>query len=129
LEPFEGSKEDRLDLDERARLMEEGRREFNRGEFYEAHEHWEEVWNEIDDPERTWVQAMIQIATGLHKLTRDRPDVCLTLLAKALRKLVDAPATLDGYALGKLRADAARVYQSLERREKVDALTIKLIKA
>jgi predicted metal-dependent hydrolase len=118
-----------MDTDERARLMEEGRRAFNRGEFYEAHEFWEDVWNEIDDPERLWVQGMIQIATGLHKLSRDRPDVCMTLLAKAMTKLADSPTAFDGYALGKLKLDAARVYHALDRREKVDPLTIKLIKA
>src|SRR3954452_824676 len=108
-----------MDESERRRLMEEGRGAFNRGEFYEAHEFWEDVWNEIDDPDRTWVQGMIQIATGLHKLQRDRPDVCMTLLAKALTKLTDSPAALDGYALGKLRDDAIRVYHSLDHREKV----------
>ena len=94
-----------MDRDERLRLMNEGQRAFNRGEFYEAHEFWEEVWNEIDDPERQWVQGMIQIATGLHKLTRDRPDVCRTLLVKALAKLEGA-SELDGYDLPRLREDA-----------------------
>src|SRR5262249_13857653 len=47
---------------DRRRLMDQGRAAFNRGEFYEAHEFWEEVWNEIDDPERLWVQGMIQVA-------------------------------------------------------------------
>jgi len=118
-----------MEPDERARLMEEGRRAFNRAEFYEAHEFWEEVWLELEDPEHAWVQAMIQIATGLHKLQRDRPDVCMTLLAKALSKLTDSPETLDGYALGKLRADATRIYHALDRREKIDPATVKLIKA
>ena len=40
----------------RRALLIEGRDAFNRGEYYEAHEHWEDVWNEIDDPERTWAQ-------------------------------------------------------------------------
>ena len=44
-----------MDEAERQRLMEAGRAAFNRGEFYEAHEHWEDVWNEVDDPERTWI--------------------------------------------------------------------------
>jgi predicted metal-dependent hydrolase len=95
--------------------MKEGQRAFNRGEFYEAHEFWEEVWNEIDDPERTWVQGMIQVATGLHKLGRDRPDVCRTLLTKAIGKLEGA-TTLDGYDLAKLRAEAQAILQSLDRK-------------
>ena len=109
--------------------MEEGRQAFNRGEFFEAHEFWEEVWNEIDDPDRTWVQGLIQIATGLHKLSSGRPDVCLTLFQKALAKLADAPAVLDGYAVGALRDDAARLYHKVTRREPVDAKAIQLARA
>jgi predicted metal-dependent hydrolase len=108
--------------------MSDGQRAFNRGERYEAHEFWEEVWNEIDDPERTWVQGMIQVATGLHKLARGRPDVCRTLLGKALGKLRDAPPSLDGYDLGRLRADAAALLSALERGERPDPLAVLLRK-
>ncbi len=115
-----------MEAAERARLLEEGRAAFNRGEFYEAHESWEELWNEIDDPDRRWVQGMIQIATGLHKLTRARPDVCRTLLDKALVKLADAPAALDGYDLGRLRADAQRILAGLATRPLPDPATVRL---
>ncbi len=109
--------------------MEEGRRAFNRGEFYEAHEFWESVWDVIDDPERRWVQGMIQITTGLHKLSRDRPDVCRTLLTKALGKLTadpPAPPALWGYDLAHLRDSATRVLAALERREPCDPRGVKL---
>jgi predicted metal-dependent hydrolase len=88
---------------EHTRLLEEGRRAFNRGEFYEAHEFWEEVWNVIDDPERTWIQGLIQAATGLHKLVREQYTPARTLFAKALAKLADAPPDFAGYDVGKLR--------------------------
>src|SRR5262245_17047535 len=99
--------------------MTDGRLAFNRGEFYEAHEFWEDVWNEIYDPERLWVQGMIQIATGLHKLSRDRPDVCRTLFEKAFTKLEDAPAVLDGLDLHTLVVDAKDLYAKIARHEKV----------
>jgi predicted metal-dependent hydrolase len=111
---------------ERRQRMDEGRAAFNRGEFYEAHESWEEVWDEIDDPERRWVQGMIQIATGLHKLQRFRSDVCLTLLRKALGKLEGAPDALDGIDLAQMRRDAERVAAAIERGERPDAATVKL---
>ena len=113
---------------ERSRLMEEGRRAFNRGEFYEAHEFWEDVWNEVDDPDRLWIQGMIQIATGLHKLQRERPDICRTLFEKGLTKLADAPEALDGYALKLLREDASRLYHVLARGEKGEPTSVKLKK-
>lgn len=118
-----------MDPADRSRLMLQGQLAFNRAEFYEAHEHWEEVWNELDDPERRWVQGLIQIATGLHKLAAGRSDICTRLLARALGKLEDAPAVLDGLDLGAARTDAAAIVQAIAKGELPDAssMTVKAI--
>ena len=108
--------------------MEAGWAAFNRGEFYEAHEHWEDVWNAIDEPDRTWVQGMIQIATGLHKLSRDRSDVCRTLFNKALAKLAGAPPTVDNFDIDRLRADAHRVLAQLAAGDSVDPRSLRLLR-
>jgi predicted metal-dependent hydrolase len=103
-----------MDESVRRERMLQGREAFNRREFYEAHESWEDVWNEIDDPERRWVQGLIQVATGMHKLVNGRPDVCATLLGKALAKLVDAPEALDGVDVAGARRGAERVLGAIQ---------------
>jgi predicted metal-dependent hydrolase len=75
---------------ERMSAMSAGRRAFERGEFFEAHEAWEAAWNASVGDERRWIQGMIQIATALHKLAGGRADLAESLLAKALAKLDDA---------------------------------------
>jgi len=107
--------------------MAEGRDAFRRGEFFEAHEFWEAVWDEADDPERTWIQGMIQVATGLHKLERGRSDVTATLFKKALAKLADAPAALDGMDLATLRSDAAAVLAAVGRGERPGVAAVRLL--
>src|ERR1051325_8623944 len=119
----------RVDAPEKTRLMAEGRACFLRGEFFEAHEHWETVWDEADDPERTWIQGMIQVATGLHKLARGRSDVTATLFKKALAKLADAPAALDGMDVGTLRSDATAVLAAIARGERPHATAVRLLDA
>jgi len=57
------------------------------------------------------------VATGMHKLVRDRPDVCATLLGKALVKLVDAPEALDGVDVAGARRGAERVLAALQNGE------------
>jgi predicted metal-dependent hydrolase len=109
---------------ERARLMAEGREAFRRGDFYEAHELWEEVWNEVDDPDRTWIQGLIQVATALHKLARGRDDVCATLLRKALPKLEDAPPSLDEVNVRAAREGAIRTLAAIERGELPEARSV-----
>ena len=71
--------------------FQKGRDAFNRGEFFEAHEHWEDVWREFPIPERAGLQGLIQIAAGLHHLREGRPGPALKLLDKGLVKLRARP--------------------------------------
>jgi hypothetical protein len=45
---------------------------FNTGHYWDAHESWEEIWQELgDEPEDDWeilLRGLIQIAAGLHCL-------------------------------------------------------------
>lgn len=67
--------------------LEAGRAAFNRGEYFEAHELWEEMWQGLDGVERIHVQGLIQIAAGLHHLQQRRPRPAAGLLRKGLRKI------------------------------------------
>ncbi|ADB18348.1 protein of unknown function DUF309 [Pirellula staleyi DSM 6068] len=44
----------------------EGIEHFNRCDFYEAHEVWEELWTEYAGPSRKFYQGLIQVAVCLH---------------------------------------------------------------
>ncbi len=90
-----------LTPERRRELMAEGRAAFNRGEFYEAHEHWEEVWLEVDDPDHRWIQGPTRPASRR--------------LGRALDKLSDAPDTLDGIQVSEARRAARHM------REQIDA--------
>ena len=39
---------------------------FNRCEFFEAHEVWEDLWVDVEGPPRTFYQGWIQVAGCLH---------------------------------------------------------------
>ena len=113
----------------RCALMAQGRAAFNAGQFYEAHEFWEEVWNVIDDPDRKFVQGLIQIATGLHKLAAGRRDVATTLFHKALTKLdgpPEAPDVLDGVDVAAARNGARRLLENIRRREPCDPRSVRV---
>ena len=102
-----------IDPAERARYMADGRAAFNRGDYYDAHEHWEAVWDDADEPERQWLQGMIQIATGLHKLSQRNSEVARRLITSGLGKLAGAPARIDGIDVAGMRGAAERVVQAL----------------
>jgi uncharacterized protein len=44
---------------------------FNLGEYFDAHEVWEELWMDCPATERRFVQALIQAAVAIYHFTRD----------------------------------------------------------
>ena len=86
-----------------------GLRLHNEGEFYEAHEAWEQIWlNELDVDWRLFVQGLIQVTSAFHKLFVQRePRGAARLLERGLEKLDRYPPDYLGIALGPFR-DGAR---------------------
>jgi predicted metal-dependent hydrolase len=69
-------------------LLEEGLLLFNRGNFYDAHEVWEDLWRETTDPVlKTCYQGLIQAAVGLHHLGRRNLVGARSQLGKSIRNL------------------------------------------
>lgn len=56
--------------DEDWKDFQEGIRLFNKGEFWESHEAWEEVWKRCTENSRIFFQGLIQVAAGFHQLRR-----------------------------------------------------------
>jgi hypothetical protein len=59
-------------LDERTRrgLFDRAVAHFNAREFWESHEDWETIWHESVDPERRWIQGLIQVAAAFFHVER-----------------------------------------------------------
>jgi uncharacterized protein len=104
-------------MSRRDALFDEGLAAYEAGDYYEAHEKWEEIWNdEEDDEHRLFLQALIQIASAMHKLRHDvEPRGALRLLDRALEKTAGLPAEHGGVALGALREGVARFRKEAER--------------
>jgi predicted metal-dependent hydrolase len=81
---------------------------FNARKFFEAHEAWEELWLIEPEPEKTFLQGLIQLAAAFHHHGRGNPRGAQSLLAAGLAKLRRFPDDHRGLALAALRADAER---------------------
>ena len=91
-----------------------GVEQFNTRHFFEAHETWEEIWLASPEPEKTFLQGIIQIAAAFHHYTRGNNRGTRTLLEAGLRRLDNFPAVHNQLALEALRQAA---------RDWTDALT------
>ena len=91
-------------------VVERGAQLFDAGEFFAAHEVWEERWRTSRDArERLGLQGLIQIAAAFHKLfVMHSPEAATRLLARGLDKL-ERTGWLPGIDVEAVR-DATRAY-------------------
>jgi len=80
-----------------------GLRCYTEEQFFEAHEHWEVVWLNSAEPEKTFLQALIQITAAFHHHQRGNSVGAVSLLNAALRKLDRYPAVYGGVTVEELR--------------------------
>jgi len=85
----------------------DGVRHFNAGRFFEAHEAFEDLLDDVEGDER-WdmLVALVQVAVGYHKATHGHPGAT-RMLALGLEKLAPFAADAGGVALDALRARVA----------------------
>jgi predicted metal-dependent hydrolase len=101
----------------------EGLRRYRAGEFFAAHEDWEDVWLGLKEPEKTFLQSLIQIAAALHHLQRGNQQGTKSLLKAALRRLDPYPASFGGISVTRLCEELREWVQALEAGDEVSELS------
>jgi predicted metal-dependent hydrolase len=95
-------------------LLARGIELFNRGEFFEAHEVWEELWTPERDPRRLFLQSLIHVTVGAYHASRGNPAGASRQLRKALRKIEPYLPQYEGVDTARLREDAHRLLLAVE---------------
>jgi len=91
---------------------------FNSGQFFEAHEAWEDGWRaETDAPTRSFLQGLIQVAAGFVKWQRGHPRGMAALLERGADKLRQGPP-------GALGLNVDELLDSVERFKAIAASMI-----
>ncbi len=93
--------------------FEEGIERFNRQEFFEAHEVWEDLWHEVRDADRSFLQALIQVAAGFYHHQSGNLRGMASQLRKAGDKLSRYPKVHRRIESGVLQADVRRWIEGL----------------
>jgi len=94
--------------------LREGLRCYRAQEFFEAHEHWESAWLTSKEPEKAFLQGLIQVAAAFHHLQRGNPRGTRSLLERARVRLERCPACFGGIDVSSLCKDIEGWLQALE---------------
>lgn len=86
--------------------VETGVRLFNRGRYFEAHEHWEAAWQTAEGGDRGFLESLVQLASGMHlRVERGGTRGAEHLLARALVGLDDYRPAAHGVDVARLTMD------------------------
>ena len=76
------SREDKI----KEELFTKGLNAFNSSNYYDAHEHWEDLWSDYRLPDAKFIQALIQLSVGYFHITNNNKNGALGLLNKCKPK-------------------------------------------
>lgn len=96
-----------MDAHEKERLYQKGLEAFNSRQFFEAHELWEDVWRETPEPDKKFLQGLIQVAAAFHHHSRTNLLGMQRQLQAGLLKLDAFPEVYGELEIEPLR-DAVR---------------------
>jgi hypothetical protein len=106
----------------------EGLRCYQDREFFRAHEHWESEWLRVAEPEKTFLQALIQIAAAFHHFERKNRVGSASLLRASLRKLELYPAAFGGLNVEAIRQSVRAWLTALDGEEPAPGLPFPTIR-
>jgi hypothetical protein len=92
----------------------EGLRLYEAGEFFSAHESWEGVWLSSPEPEKTFLQGLIQVTAAFHHWQRNNRLGTILLLQAALRRLDRYPESFGGICVAPLCDEIRERLSTLE---------------
>jgi len=81
---------------------------FNACDFFEAHEEWEELWQEYQGPSRKFYQGLIQVAVCLHHFGNGNARGAIKLYHSSRGYLEPYRPWHEGVDLDKLFAELER---------------------
>ena len=90
---------------------------FNRGEWYAAHDVFEELWHDTADPERRWLQGAVQVAVAMVHLGRDNHNGAAILLGEGTGRLTRAEASPPGWQSAALLDPCRQLQRQLHGQE------------
>jgi len=102
---------------------------FDKQEYFEAHEVWEDLWNEAHGARHAFLQCLIQVAVALHHGRNGNWNGATKLCASALGYLEKGRSESEPVAVDKLKdhvLDLALVIQKLAAGEPAEISYFKL---
>jgi predicted metal-dependent hydrolase len=110
-----------------------GLEEFNRGEYFEAHESLETAWMEDQGTGRELYRAVLQVAVAYFQIRRGNYNGAAKMFLRMRQWIDPLPEVCRGVQIGQLRREAQAAHQELlrlgvDRMDQFDLVLLKPVK-
>ena len=116
------------------KLFHSGLEIFNQGEYFDAHEEWEELWSKFNVPDRVFIQGLIQATVSFYHLSTGNLKGARNLMTRAIDKLTKKGPDRGQWSTTQRGTDASnfieevkKCYAELFRINKPDEFDLELI--
>jgi len=101
---------------------------FDQQEYFEAHEEWEDLWNEAHGPRHAFLQCLIQVAVALHHGRNGNWSGARKLCASALGYLEKGRSESEPVDLEKLKDHILDLELSIQKAQTGESTQINFFK-
>ena len=96
-------------------LFNEGLEYYRSGDYFEAHESWEELWSDFYLEDRRFIQGLIQLSVSFVHLENNNLKGAKSLLNKCKEKFLEFNDTQRGISVRALLFEINQVNNAYER--------------
>ncbi len=93
-------------------LIASARHLFNEERYWETHEEVEALWKTKKAEEKELLQGFILVAVAFVHLQKDEPEICMSVLKRAMRKLEGKPDTYEQMDVKALRTSVQIILEN-----------------
>ena len=109
------------------KLFLKGLKEFNKHNFYDAHEYWEDLWSGYNLKDAKFVQALIQLSVGFFHISNSNKNGANGLLKKCLPKFEIYVPTQRGIEISPIIDAVKKSLESVNSIENMNSFDWSLV--
>jgi len=104
-------------------LFQKGLAEYEKGDYFDAHEAWEDLWSDYNFPDRKFIQGLIQLAVSFVHLGNGNLTGARNLLKKCENKFAEYAGIQRNININELKSSIEAVeivYEDMENASEFD---------
>ena len=116
-----------IEVQKKEELFLKGLEAYHEGNYFDAHEYWENLWSDYYLEDRDFIQGLIQLSVSFVHLENGNLNGAKSLLKKCLGKFKDFERVHRGIDVNGLKYSIRKVQKEYENIKKTDDFNNNLI--